>query len=142
MRVIGRHLWVFTLYCHGEMSGVVLKLHTLAGALNCRNSQGSENVCMCFSVCVWIRKFVGSHPCLSLIMHSVNSVKGIKMLKIPGPLRAFLLTEKSDQCWGRECILHVEFVADAQGNYEIIFIVFITVPSGTTRLGAGAFCGK
>lgn len=64
------------------------------------------------------------------------------MLKIPGLLRAFVLTEKSDQCWEREYILHVEFVADALGNYEIIFIVFITVPSGTTRLGAGAICGK
>lgn len=36
----------------------------------------------------------------------------------------------------------MEFVADALGNYEIIFVVFITVASGTSRLGAGAFCGK
>lgn len=31
---------------------------------------------------------------------------------------------------------------EALGNYEIIFTAYITVTSGNTRLGAGAFCGK
>lgn len=125
-----------------EMSEVLQKLNTSARAVNSHNIQGSENVCMSISVCVWIPKFEERHPCLSLIMHSCSLRKRHKSIENSWSSHSICLDRKVWSMLRKRVHPACGICGWCPGDLWDYLYCFYYSAIWDFRLGAGAFCSK